>query len=47
MLAAAGFELTGVQGDYERVPATADTRFLIYHARKPGGTAPLRPSLSE
>jgi SAM-dependent methyltransferase len=36
MLADAGFELTAVHGDYEQAPPTADTAFLIYHARKPG-----------
>jgi SAM-dependent methyltransferase len=35
MLAAAGFELIAVYGDYVPEPPTADTKFLIYHARKP------------
>ena len=35
MLGAAGFELVAVHGDYVPEPPTGDTKFLIYHARKP------------
>jgi hypothetical protein len=35
MLQAAGFELTAVHGGYQPVPPTADTTFIVYHARKP------------
>jgi len=35
MLAAAGFELIAVHGDYVSEPPTGETKFLIYHARKP------------
>jgi SAM-dependent methyltransferase len=36
LLAATGFELRAVHADYQPVAPTADTRFVIYHARKPG-----------
>jgi len=37
MLAAAGFEVVAVHGDYQPAPPTADTAFLIYQARRPEG----------